>query len=135
MRRPLLILSAAITLLLCAAALPLSASVLNEPQEQRYLSLLKELRCLVCQNQSLAESGSGLAADLRTQIRVMIAQGDDDEAIQQFAVDRYSDFILYNPRFKPQTYILWAAPIVSIVIGLLLLFRQIRKQQAPQENQ
>ena len=113
--------------LLFGIAAPLFA--LTEQQESRYLDLLKELRCLVCPNQSLAESGAGLAADLRNEIRHKIEQGESNEEIKQFAAERYSDFILYKPRFKPQTYVLWIAPFVLLVVALLLLFRQISKQQ------
>ena len=111
---------------LCFAA---SAVDLSDAQEQRYLNLLKELRCLVCQNQSLAESGAGLASDLREAIRKMIAEGADNDEIKQFASERYGDFILYEPRFKPQNYPLWAAPFIVLFAALGVLFYRIRKQQ------
>lgn len=107
-----------------SAAVDLSAG-----EEQRYLNILKELRCLVCQNQSLAESGAGLASDLRTAVRQMIADGASDEEIKLFASERYGDFILYEPRFKPQTYPLWIAPFAVLFIALAILFRRIVKQQ------
>lgn len=124
--------SAGVLLMLCSYAIstPLSASVqLNEQQEEKYLELLKELRCLVCQNQSLAESGSGLASDLREQVRAMIAEGKDNEAIKDYAVERYSEFILYDPRFKPETYALWLAPLLFLVLGMWFLLRQIARQR------
>ncbi len=107
----------------------LAATDLSAAEEQRYLSLLKELRCLVCQNQSLAESGAGLASDLRAAVRRMIAEGASDEEIKLFASERYGDFILYEPRFKPQTYALWLAPFAVLLIALAVLFRRIAKQQ------
>ena len=102
---------------------------LNEAQEQRYQELLKELRCLVCQNQSLAESGAGLADDLRNAIRQMINEGKDDETIKDFAVERYGEFVLYRPRFEPHTYVLWVGPFILLLVGLIVLFRRIRKQE------
>ncbi len=89
----------------------------NPQQEARAVALQKELRCVVCQSQSLDESSAPLAADLRRLIRARIAAGDSDAQVEQYLVARYGDFILMKPPLKPQTYALWFAPLVILLIG------------------
>lgn len=106
----------------------ISTTDLLPEQEQRYHNLLRELRCLVCQNQSLAESDAGLAADLREEVKTMIIDGADDDEIFQFMTERYGDFVLYQPPFKPQNYLLWVAPFLLLFIGLTVLIRNVVRQ-------
>ena len=112
----------------CSIAVALSTTGLLPEQEQRYHDLLKELRCLVCQNQSLAESDAGLAADLRDEVKAMIMEGADDNEIFKFMTERYGDFVLYQPPFKPQNYLLWVAPFLLLLIGLVVLIRNVARQ-------
>lgn len=99
--------------------------------EQRYTRLLSELRCLVCQNQSLADSDAGLASDLRAQVREMLEGGASDEEIKIFMTERYGDFVLYDPPLAPRTYVLWAAPFVLLALTVLLLFRHVAGRRPP----
>jgi cytochrome c-type biogenesis protein CcmH len=90
------------------------------------MSLAHQLRCLVCQNQTLADSQADLAADLRTQIAVMVKDGKTDGEIINFFVQRYGDFVLYRPPVKPTTYFLWFGPFVGLATGGWFLYRHIR---------
>ena len=97
--------------------------------EARLAKLSHELRCLQCQNQTLADSPSGLAADLRREIREQMKAGKSDKEIVAFLTDRYGQFILYRPRVTPLTYLLWFGPFVLLLAGLLLLFRYIKQRR------
>ena len=102
--------------------------------EARFQSLAKELRCLVCQNQSLFDSPAELAADFRREIRAMMREGRSDEEIKAFLVARYGDFVLFRPPVKAKTYALWAAPFVLLGAGalaLLVLARGRRRIEEP----
>lgn len=101
----------------------------NEQQEQRYKYIIDELRCLVCQNQNISGSNAGLAQDLRKQVHKMILAGEDDEAIFDFMVTRYGDFVLYRPPFKASTFFLWVGPFMIFVLGLFVLIRFISKRK------
>lgn len=101
----------------------------NEQQEQRYNYIIDELRCLVCQNQNIAGSNAGLAQDLRKQVHKMIMAGEDDEAIFDFMVTRYGDFVLYRPPFKASTFFLWVGPFIIFAFGLFVLIRFIRQRK------
>src|SRR6476619_5938645 len=94
--------------------------------EQRLANLSKELRCLVCQNETLADSQAGLAEDLRREIREQIKAGKTDQEIISFLTQRYGQFILYRPQVTPTTYLLWFGPFVLLIGGLFVLFRYIR---------
>ncbi len=91
--------------------------------------LSQELRCLVCQNETLADSRAGLAEDLRNEIREQIRAGKSDKEIITFLTDRYGQFILYRPRVTPTTYLLWFGPFVLLLAGLALLFRYIKQRR------
>jgi|TARA_B110000238_G_C16124766_1_gene438715 cytochrome c-type biogenesis protein CcmH len=98
--------------------------------EDRYEHLLSELRCLVCQNQTVAESPADLSNDLRIEVKEMLERGATDQEVLDFMSDRYGDFILYNPPVKPRTYLLWVGPFVLLigaVIYALLLVNQRSK--------
>jgi cytochrome c-type biogenesis protein CcmH len=96
--------------------------------EARLKHLAEELRCLVCQNQTIADSNAPLALDLRNQIRAQIAQGRTDDQIRAYMVDRYGDFVLYRPPFKATTAILWLAPFLLIVAGISIFAVIVRRQ-------
>jgi cytochrome c-type biogenesis protein CcmH len=101
--------------------------------EARARDLSRELRCMVCQNQSIDDSDAGLARDLRVLVRERLMAGDSDQQVLDFLTARYGDFILLKPRFSPQTAILWLTPATLLTIGvlaLLLLVRRQRKQEA-----
>lgn len=101
----------------------------TEAEEQHFKDLIEELRCLVCQNQSLLDSDAELAHDLRAEVYDMIQAGKSDEEIIEFLVARYGDFVLYKPPVKPSTYLLWFGPFVLLILAALLLMRSIRRQQ------
>jgi cytochrome c-type biogenesis protein CcmH len=95
----------------------------------RAVKLAEKLRCLVCQNQTIADSNAELANDLRGQIREQIAAGRSDDEILSYMVARYGDFVLYQPPFKATTVLLWLGPAVLVLIGLFLLLRNVRRRQ------
>ena len=97
--------------------------------EQRLAKLSHELRCLKCQNQTLADSPSSIAADLRREIREQMKAGKSDKEILAFLTQRYGDFILYRPRVTPMTYLLWFGPFVLLIAGLIVLFRYVRQRR------
>ena len=96
--------------------------------EERYQKILEELRCLVCQNQTLADSGSGLANDLRVEVKQMLEQGSSDKEILKFMSDRYGDFVLYKPPVKPRTLLLWFGPFLLFVGGIIAALTIIRRR-------
>ena len=121
-------------LLLCGAG-SVVASEINEAAtaadpvaEKRLQGLSEELRCLVCQNQTIADSNAELAQDLRREIRVMIRDGKSDKEIVDFMVARYGDFVLYRPPVKGITLLLWGGPIALLVLGLFLLLRYLKQR-------
>jgi cytochrome c-type biogenesis protein CcmH len=101
----------------------------SKAKEQHFKDLIEELRCLVCQNQSLADSDAELAHDLRAEVYNMIQAGNSDEEIVTFLVARYGDFVLYNPPVKPSTYLIWFGPFVLLLLAAFVLLRSIRRQQ------
>src|SRR6266851_584130 len=96
--------------------------------EERVMKLSRELRCLVCQNETLADSRADLAEDLRNQIREQMKAGKSDKEIITFLTDRYGKFVLYRPPVDPTTYLLWFGPFVLLLAGLLLLFRYVKQR-------
>jgi len=101
----------------------------NQAQELRARNISKNIRCLVCQNQSIDESNALLAKDLRILIRDKIKDGKKDSEIYEFLTDRYGDFILLNPRLKPNTIILWFLPVIFLIIGILIVFFHNKKSR------
>ena len=99
----------------------------NATQESQYRGLIKELRCLVCQNQNLADSDADLAKDLRAQVYQMVKSGSSDQQIADYMVARFGEFVLYRPRFEGATLLLWCGPFVLVIVGLLVLVRSIRR--------
>ena len=104
-------------------------SFANQQQEQTYKKLINVLRCLVCQNQNLADSNAELAQDLRKKIIEMIEAGKSEQQIVDYMVTRYGDFVLYRPPLKKSTFLLWVGPFLILLIGLLILIVFIRRQQ------
>lgn len=112
-------------------ARPLADNPALETQVHR---LSTELRCLVCQNQTLADSSAPLAEDLRKEIRELAASGKNDRQIIDYLVTRYGDFVLYRPPLKSTTFLLWLGPFALLLLGiagLILLIRSSQKQEAP----
>ena len=106
-----------------------AAPLADDPvAEKRLLKLSEELRCLVCQNQNIADSNAELAQDLRREIRSMIQAGKSDKEIIDFMVVRYGDFVLYRPPLKATTILLWAGPLLLMLIGLVALVSYLRKR-------
>lgn len=97
--------------------------------EERVMKLSKELRCLVCQNETLADSRADLAEDLRGQIREQMKAGKSDKEIIAYLTDRYGKFILYNPPVDPTTYLLWFGPFILLLAGLTVLFRYLKQRR------
>ncbi len=125
-------------LLLCLGFMALSAQiaaqeakpVADDPElEKRVMNLSQELRCLVCQNETLADSRADLAVDLRREIREQMKAGQSDKEIIAFLTARYGQFILYRPPMGPTTYLLWFGPFVLLVIGLGFLHRYLKQRR------
>lgn len=106
----------------------------NPEVERRLQAISEELRCLVCQNESIAGSRAELAVDLRREIRTLISQGKTDKEIREFMVERYGDFVLYRPPVKATTVLLWVGPFVLLLggfIAMLMVLRRRKSQVAP----
>ena len=101
----------------------------NQKQEMRARDISKNIRCLVCQNQSIDDSAAPLAKDLRAVIRIKVQENDTDEEIYKFLTDRYGDFILLKPPFKISTFLLWSLPFVFFIIGIFILFLHNKKSK------
>lgn len=113
---------------LAAAQAPLSFD--SPEQEARFRSLTEELRCAVCQNQSLADSDAQLAQDLRREISLMIREGHSDAEIKAFLVERYGDFVLYRPPVQGNTLLLWLAPVLLLAGGAVLVGVNVNRRRA-----
>ena len=101
----------------------------NPKQEMRARDISKNIRCLVCQNQSIDDSSAPLAKDLRALIRIKVQENETDEEIYKFLTDRYGDFILLKPPFKISTFLLWSLPFVFVIIGIFILFVHNKKSK------
>lgn len=108
-----------------------AAPLAEDPEVERRLNAIsEELRCLVCQNESIAGSRADLAVDLRREIRAMINQGKTDKQIREFMVDRYGDFVLYRPPMKATTWLLWIGPFVLLVVGFIAMLMVLRRRKS-----
>jgi cytochrome c-type biogenesis protein CcmH len=116
--------------LILALALPVFAAE-DALLEKRVAALAHELRCLVCQNQTLADSNAPLAVDLRNQIREQLKAGRTERDVLDFMVARYGDFVLYRPPFKASTVALWLGPFVLLAIGAWILYRRLARRRTP----
>jgi len=102
---------------------------LEDPVLQtRFERITKDLRCLVCQNESIADSNVELAGDLRRQVQEMLIAGKSDEAIFDFMTERYGDFVRFNPPLEPKTLLIWGAPFAVLVLGIGIIFRVVRRR-------
>jgi cytochrome c-type biogenesis protein CcmH len=123
--------------LLLWPALVLSSAPLvfnDSDQEQRFQHLTEELRCLVCQNQNLADSDAPLAQDLRQEIHDMLMAGRSDDEIRSFLVDRYGDFVLYRPAVKGNTLMLWLAPVLLLLAGGVVVAFNVRRHRLTEDG-
>jgi cytochrome c-type biogenesis protein CcmH len=131
---------AAVRLLLCALLLALagvtSAQKTADPaplqfrdaaEAERFHDLVVELRCVMCQNQSLADSNAQIAVDLRHEVLTLMREGRDDQAIRDYLVDRYGEFVLYRPRVSPTTWLLWFGPLLFVLVGGVVIWRLLRR--------
>ena len=110
-------------------AAPIETFKFDSPETEKvFHKLSEEIRCLVCQNQNIAESNADLAKDLRLEIYTMLSQGKTEDQIVDFMVDRYGDYVLYRPPFKPMTWLLWFGPFIIFVIGLIFVVRFMKSQ-------
>ncbi len=123
-----------IVLLMLLIALPVAAidplPFADRAEEVRFQDLVRELRCLVCQNQNLADSDATLAKDLRAEVFELMRSGKNDAEIKKFLTDRYGDFVLYKPPVKPGTWLLWFGPLLVLAIGFWIARRLMRRPQA-----
>ena len=129
------VLFALVAALLCAQfafAIDTAPAFADPAQQARYEHVIRELRCLVCRSETIADSNATLAADLRRQVREMMVAGKSDEEIFQHMVDRYGDYVLYNPPLAARTWLLWGAPILLLVGGAAIAaFVIARKSHLP----
>ena len=116
----------AAALLLCAALAPVHAQTNDATLDRRVQRVTEELRCLVCQNQTIADSHAELAVMLKHQVRDMLARGATEREAVDFMVQRYGDFVLYRPPVKASTWLLWFGPFGLLLAGLALLFARLR---------
>ena len=131
-------LAAGAVLLLCLLAAPtwaVDAAGLSDPVLQaRYQVLIHELRCVQCENNSLADSDASIAADVRRQIRDMLSAGKSDKQIKGYLVSRYSEFILFRPEYSWRNAWLWGLPLFLLIIGVVVAVRVIRQRVALVDN-
>lgn len=106
----------------------------DHAQELRFQNLTRQLRCLVCQNENLADSNADLARDLRHEVFGLMQQGKSDDEIKQYLVDRYSDFVLYDPPVKPSTWLLWFGPGLLLLVGAGVVVFTIRRRSRAGER-
>jgi cytochrome c-type biogenesis protein CcmH len=111
-----------------ALAIDTEAAFDDPVLQHRYEAINRELRCLVCQNQTIADSNATLAQDLRREVREMIAAGKSDDEIRDFMIERYGDFVLYRPRMTAQNFLLWSAPVLLLLGGAVVVVRVVRKR-------
>jgi len=124
------LLALGLLLMTTAQAADTPVSFADPTDRERYDTLLTELRCLVCQNQSLADSHADLAQDLRDEVYEMINAGKDDESIRAFMVARYGDFVLYKPPVKSATWLLWFGPLVLLAVAITVVMVTVRSPRS-----
>ncbi len=118
-----------------AMASTLAEYTFDDPSKHdEFRSIIEQMRCLVCQNESLAGSNADLAVDLRNEIYDMMKQGHGKDDIVKFMVARYGDFVLYNPPLKPTTYPIWFGPVIIFVVGALVLLRILKRKSRSRET-
>ncbi len=131
-----IILFIALSYSLSVTAAPIETFQFDSPETEKvFHKLSEELRCLVCQNQNIAESNADLAKDLRLEIYTMLSDGKTEEEIVSFMVDRYGDYVLYRPPFKPMTWLLWFGPVIAFFIGLIFVVRYMKSQNMRKQTE
>jgi len=129
-----LILLIVVTFSLSAVAAPVETFKFDSPETEKvFHKLSEELRCLVCQNQNIAESNADLAKDLRLEIYTMLSDGKSEDEIVDFMVQRYGDYVLYRPPFKPMTWLLWFGPAIVFAFGLVFVVRYMKSQASKKQ--
>ena len=124
-----------LTCLLCAVgatavhAIDQELAFSDPAMNQRYLSLIREIRCPLCLNESIADSDAPVAADLRREVRRLMGEGKSNDQIKDFLSARYGDFVLYRPRVNEATWALWAGPFVFLVIGGIVFWRILKTRR------
>ncbi len=113
-----------------ASAIESELPIADPEQRELYDRLTNETRCLVCQNQTIADSNAALAVDLRREIRGMVEAGQTEQEIKIFLTDRYGEFVLYRPRWSAATAVLWLAPVVLVLLGAAWLWRIVQRRAA-----
>ena len=117
-------------LLLCGTAAALDPIDYQSPaEEQRFKALAAELRCVMCQNQSIADSNAPIAHDLRREVLALMREGRSDDEIKQYLVERYTDFVLYEPPMRGGNWLLWVGPFLILLAGGVAVVRIIRRKQ------
>lgn len=111
-----------------AAADPTPLKFNDAKEEQRFRALVSELRCVMCQNQSLADSNAQIAYDLRREVLDLMRQGKSNAEVKDFLVARYGEFVLYRPRVSGKTWLLWLGPVVLLLVGSVVVARIVRKR-------
>lgn len=123
-----------ILMLFVSATCRSQSAAVDAEMDQRVMHLAGELRCLVCQNQTLADSNAQLAIDLKKELREKLAAGMSDQQAIEFMVQRYGDFVLYKPRLQPTTWLLWFGPFLLMFGGLTYLIVRIRRRQSEEQS-
>jgi cytochrome c-type biogenesis protein CcmH len=131
-----LALAGVLGMLACSAAAPsaeangvdANGQLVNHALQARFERIAGELRCLVCQNESIADSNVELAADLRRQVREMLVGGKSDDAIFKFMTDRYGEFVRFSPPLEPKTLLIWGAPFIMLLLGGVIIYRIARQR-------
>jgi cytochrome c-type biogenesis protein CcmH len=111
-----------------AADLDAHGQLQNPELQARFERIAKELRCLQCQNESIADSNADLARDLRRQVREMLSAGKSDDAIFAFMTDRYGEFVRFAPPLSPKTALIWGAPFLALLLGVAIIYRVVRQR-------
>lgn len=126
-----LLLSALLLILPVMAQAKEAAPMSADPKMEKLVNeISSELRCLVCQNQTIADSHAELAVDLKNQVRTMVAKGQTQDEILDYMVKRYGDFVRYRPPIKPTTYLLWGGPLILLIAGFLILIINLKKRKS-----
>jgi cytochrome c-type biogenesis protein CcmH len=111
-----------------ARALDANGQLEDPALQARFERITKDLRCLVCQNESIADSNVELASDLRRQVREMLTAGQSDDAIFAFMTDRYGEFVRFNPPLEAKTLLIWGAPFIALIVGVIIIARVVRRR-------
>lgn len=113
----------------------IEAKPFNDPaKESLYRQLVADLRCLVCQNQNLADSNAELAVDLREQVHEMVLRGDTGQQVSDYMVERYGEFVLYSPPISSRTLVLWAGPLLALLMALVIAWRVSGSRQSAEQG-